>query len=115
VTAGRGKPNPVTELLRMHGLWGKGSADKFVPKAIFQATNRDIARFLGVLYACDGHIYASATLNQIGYMTISEQLARDVQHLLLRLGINARIRKLKREVYEGTETTAREVLITGQD
>ncbi len=113
--AGRGKPNPVTELLRVHGVWGKGSADKFVPEAIFQAANRDIARFLGVLYACDGHIYASATLNQIGYTTISEQLARDVQHLLLRLGINARIRKLKREVYEGTEVTAREVLITGQE
>src|SRR6476469_879154 len=103
ISAGRGKPNPVTELLRMHRVWGKGSADKFVPEAIFHATNRDIARFLGVLYACDGHIYASATLNQIGYTTISEQLARDVQHLLLRLGINARIRKLKREVHEGTD------------
>jgi replicative DNA helicase len=109
------RPNPLTELLRLHGLWGKGSADKFVPEAVFQAPNRDIARFLGVMYACDGHVYASGRLNQIGYTTISEQLARDVQHLLLRLGINARIRKLKRDVYEGTEVTAREVLITGQE
>jgi replicative DNA helicase len=116
ISAGRGAgPNPLTELLRMHGLWGKGSADKFVPEAIFQGTNQAIARFLGVMYACDGHIYTSGNLSQIGYTTISEQLAYDVQHLLLRLGINARIRKLKRDVYEGTEVTAREVLITGQD
>jgi len=116
ISAGRGSgPNPLTELLKQHGLWGKGSADKFVPEAIFQAPNRDIARFLGVMYACDGHVYASGSLNQIGYTTISEQLARDVQHLLLRLGINARTRKLKRDVYEGTEITAREVIITGQE
>jgi replicative DNA helicase len=115
IAAGRGKPNPLTELLRRHGLWGKRSGDKFVPEMIFQAPNADIARFLGAMYACDGHIYASDTLNQIGYTTISEQLARDVQHLLLRLGINARIRKLKRDVYEGTGVVAREVLITGQD
>jgi replicative DNA helicase len=111
----RGQPNPVLDLVRRHGLWGKGSADKFVPEAVFRAPSRDIARFLGVLYACDGHIYASGSLNQIGYTTISERLARDVQHLLLRLGISSRIRKLKRDVYEGTPVTAREVLVTGQD
>jgi replicative DNA helicase len=104
--------NPITELCRRHGLWGKRSEDKRVPDAIFGLGERDIARFLGVLYACDGHIYATERPRQIGYTTISEHLAHDVQHLLLRLGIVSRIRSLKRDVYEATGKVAREVRIT---
>jgi replicative DNA helicase len=112
---GRAGGNPVTELCKRHGIWGKRSEHKFVPDAIFGLDERDIARFLGILYACDGHIYATERLRQIGYTTISERLARDVQHLLLRLDIVSCLRTLKRAVYEGTETVAREVRITGQD
>ena len=107
--------NPVTELCKRHGVWGKRSDDKFVPEAIFGLGDRDIARFLGILFACDGHIYATDRLRQVGYSTISERLARDIQHLLLRLGIVSCIRTLKRTVYEGTEKVAREVRITGQE
>jgi replicative DNA helicase len=109
-----GGPNPVTDLCRRHGLWGKGSRDKHVPDVIFGLEPHQIARFLGVLYGCDGHVDVSARLCQIGYTTISERLARDVQHLLLRLNCVAQTRHLKRAVYEGTDTVAREVLITGQ-
>jgi replicative DNA helicase len=112
--AERGRPNPVTELCRAHGLWGKRSEDKFVPDAIFQAPNHQIARFLSILFACDGHVYCSERLAQIGYTTISERLARDVQHLLLRFGVSSCIRTLKRTVYEGTDKVAREVRITDQ-
>ena len=111
---GSANGNPVTELCRRHGLWGKGSQDKFVPDAIFGLDDHDIARFLGILFACDGHIYATDRLRQVGYSTISERLARDVQHLLLRLGIVSCIRTLTHAVYEGTEKVAREVRITGQ-
>jgi replicative DNA helicase len=106
--------NVVTELLKANGIWGKRSEHKFVPDAIFGLDNDRIARFLSVLYACDGHIYAER-LRQVGYTTISRRLADDVQHLLLRLGIVAKIRKLPRPVYEGTEKTAWEVLVTGQE
>lgn len=108
-------PNPVTQMLRHHGLMGLGSAEKFVPDAIFGLDDEQLARFLGVMYACDGHVYCSDRLAQIGYTTISERLARDVQHLLLRLGIVASIRTLKRPVYEGTGKVAREVRITSQE
>jgi replicative DNA helicase len=110
-----GLGNPVTDLCRRHGIWGKNSADKFVPDAIFGLNEYDIARFLGILFACDGHIYATDRLRQVGYSTISERLARDVQHLLLRLGIVSCIRTLKRTVYDGTGKVAREVRITGQE
>jgi replicative DNA helicase len=107
--------NPVTEMLTRHGLMGLRSEEKFVPDAIFGLDDEPIARFLGVMYACDGHVYCSDRLAQIGYTTISERLARDVQHLLLRLGIVATIRTLKRPVYEGTEKVAREIRITSQE
>src|SRR5689334_927589 len=107
--------NPVTQMLRRHGLMGLRSAEKFVPDAIFGLSDEQIARFLGVMYACDGHVYCSDRLAQIGYTTISERLARDVQHLLLRLGIVATIRTLKRPVYDGTDKVAREIRITSQD
>ena len=116
LSAGRGSgPNPVTQMLLRHGLMGLRSAEKFVPDAIFGLSDEQIARFLGVMYACDGHVYCSERLAQIGYTTISERLAHDVQHLLLRLGIVATIRVLKRPVYEGTGKVAREVRITSQE
>jgi replicative DNA helicase len=116
ISSGRGsKRNPVKELCVRHGQWGKRSAEKFVPDAVFGLEDAQIARFLSVLYACDGHVYTSERLSQIGYTTISERLAHDVQHLLLRLGIVAKIRTLRRPVYDGTEKVAREVVITGQE
>lgn len=116
LSGGRGSgPNPVTEMLRRHGLMGLRSSEKFVPDAIFGLGDEQLARFLGVMYACDGHVYCSDRLAQIGYTTISERLARDVQHLLLRLDIVATIRTLKRPVYDGTGKVAREVRITSQE
>jgi replicative DNA helicase len=110
-----GGQNPVTRMLRRHSLMGLRSAEKFVPEAIFGLGDEQLARFLGVMYACDGHVYCSDRLAQIGYTTISERLAHDVQHLLLRLGIVATIRTLKRPVYDGTGKVAREVRITSQE
>ena len=109
-----GSVNPVTRLLRAHGLMGSRSPGKFVPDAVFRLDEPAIARFLSVLYACDGHIYSGERFSQIGYTTISERLARDVQHLLLRLGIVSCIRTLARSVYANTDRRAVEVRITGQ-
>jgi replicative DNA helicase len=116
ISGGRGSgPNPVTEMLNRHRLMGLRSAEKFVPDAIFGLDDEQLARFLGVLYACDGHVYCSDRVAQIGYTTISKKLAHDVQHLLLRLGIVATIRTLKRPVYKGTDKVAREIRITSQE
>jgi replicative DNA helicase len=116
ISAGRGaNANPVRELCEHHGIWGKRSGDKFVPDAVLGLADDQIARFLSVLYACDGHIYVGRSYSQVGYTTISERLARDVQHLLLRLGIIATIRHLRRPVYDGTGKRALEVRITGRN
>ena len=112
---GRGAPtNPITELCKRHGIWGRRSADKFVPAAVFGLSDEQIARFLSVMFGCDGYVHNSERISHVGYCTISPALARDVQHLLLRLGIVSTIRELPRKVYEGTDKVAREVRITDQ-
>ena len=41
ISAGRGgPPNPLTEILRGHGLWGLRSGEKFVPDAVFAPRRR---------------------------------------------------------------------------
>jgi len=105
----------VADGCKRQGIWGRRSDDTSVSGAIFTLEDRAIARFLGILFACDGHASATDRLPQAGYATTSERLARDVQHLLLRLGIVSCIRTLERAVCEGTEKVVREVQITGQD
>jgi DNA polymerase-3 subunit alpha len=66
---------------------GLHSHEKFVPDFVFTLSNEDIVYFLASLWDCDG--YADNELWH--YRTISAQLARDIQTLLLRLGIAATI------------------------
>jgi replicative DNA helicase len=115
ISGGHGaRSNPVTEMLKRHGIWNKRSDDKFVPAEVFELDHEAIARFLSVLFGCDGYVHESERISHVGYCTISDELARDVQHLLLRLGIVSTIRELPRKVYEGTGKMAREVRITDQ-
>ena len=83
----------MTAMLRRHGLMGHGSHTKFVPDAVFRLPRRQIALFLSRLFATDGSAWwtdAGDGYGRIGYGTVSKRLAHDVQHLLLRFGLNAR-------------------------
>ncbi len=68
------------------GLLGKRATEKSVPGAVYRLCDEDLELFLGRLWAGDGFI---ANYNQRVpfYATSSPALARDVQFLLLRLGI----------------------------
>ncbi|MER5639533.1 replicative DNA helicase [Kitasatospora sp. NPDC002227] len=104
--------NPLTARLREWGLMGTGSHTKFVPVPIFRLPEPQIALFLSRLYATDGWASVSKPGNQpqIGYCSVSERLARDVAHLLLRLGIVAEV--VRRTVaYQGERRPAFQVLI----
>ena len=85
--------NPIAEWLDGIGAFGHRAPEKRVPDAIFQSPELTIASFLRHLWATDGCIHVSPSDNghapAIYYATSSEGLARDVQSLLLRLGINA--------------------------
>jgi replicative DNA helicase len=86
--------NPLSEWLRSHGLMGKGAAAKEIPGAVFRLPRAQLALFLNRLFATDGWASLLASgQSQLGYASISERLARQVQHLLLRFGIVAKLRQ----------------------
>lgn len=105
-------PNPVTSWLRSLGLLGKDAHGKFVPSCVFALPRRQIALFVNRLFATDG--WATVLRSgqpQVGFSTVSERLARQVQHLLLRFGIIASLRR--REVrYAETRRTAWQLEVT---
>jgi len=87
---GAGK-NPLTRWLRRLGIWKKTGAEKRVPAALMSQDDTVVAAFLRGLFHADGSLSKGATSSRVTVRlsTISEGLARDVQHLLLRFGINA--------------------------
>lgn len=87
------RTNPITELLVQCGLLGCNAGSKFVPDIIKSAPESQVALFLNRLYSTDGSAWVSGGYCRIEYATISERLAMDVQHLLLRFGIVAKLRK----------------------
>jgi DNA polymerase-3 subunit alpha len=68
------------------GILGRKATDKRVPAGVFRLRDSDLERFVGRLWAGDGFI-ANRTQAVPYYATSSAGLARDVQTLLLRLGI----------------------------
>ncbi|MFM7447569.1 MAG: replicative DNA helicase [Leptolyngbyaceae cyanobacterium] len=69
------------------------SHEKTVPVNIFRLVKEQLAVFLNRLFATDG--WATVLTSgqaQLGFATVSERLARQVQHLLLRFGIIARLK-----------------------
>src|SRR5581483_274348 len=72
------------------------SETKFVPDIVFSLPKHQIALFLNRLFSGDGFLHLRPSTQQvtIDYASKSKRLIQDVQHLLLRFGINARFRRL---------------------
>jgi replicative DNA helicase len=107
--------NPVKQWLVEMGLWGKSAHEKRVPAVIFELPREKVALFLNRAFTCDGSIYVQ-NADQVGisYSTVNEGLARDMQHLLLRFGIVAKLRH-RTVPYRGTRRTAYELRIVRQE
>ncbi|OLE49568.1 MAG: replicative DNA helicase, partial [Cyanobacteria bacterium 13_1_40CM_2_61_4] len=89
-----GVRNPVAKWLDNLGVFGLRSYEKFVPERVFAQPSFQIAHFLQHLWSTDGCINFSAGVRahpNIYYATSSLRLARDVQSLLIRLEVNARL------------------------
>lgn len=82
-------PNPIKELLEEHNMFGDNSRKKRVPKKIFNLSKNDTSIFLSRLYATDGWAHAKNNKQVIGYGSVSRELLADIQHLLLKFGINS--------------------------
>ena len=81
------------------GLYGKLSANKFIPEQITKLNKEQLALFLNRLFTCDGSIYKKKTTNgitwQVSYCSSSEKMIKQVQSLLLKFEIMGGIRKKK--------------------
>lgn len=97
VNGGAQPYNPVLAHLRSWQLFGLKSANKHFPDWAWTLPNAQLCIFLSRLFACDGWATCKArgdgrTNREIGYCSISYQLAKDVSRALLRLGIQAEVR-----------------------
>jgi replicative DNA helicase len=93
-SARRNSPNPLTRWLTDQGLMGQGASQKHVPASVFRLVPEQLAVFVNRLFATDGWVTVLASGQaQVGYASTSERLARNVQHLLLRFGIVAKLRQ----------------------
>ncbi len=91
-----GRRNPVSAWLDELGVFGLRSWEKRVPDRVFEQNAEGVAVFLRHLWATDGCIRGPRGRQYpvIRYGTSSEGLARDVQSLLLRVGISAKLREV---------------------
>lgn len=100
--------HPITLWYDKLGLERVRSYDKKLPDSIFECDDARIALFLKHLWATDGNISwirnkkedsNRKDLVAIYYGTTSEKLAQQVQYLLLRFGIIAKIRVTQKGTY----------------
>ncbi|SFV52944.1 Replicative DNA helicase [hydrothermal vent metagenome] len=93
------KKHPITLWYERLNIERVRSYDKRVPKAVFESSNRAIKLFLKHLWATDGSITMKKKKNRntitVYYATTSYILGKQVQSLLLRLGIISTIREVK--------------------
>jgi len=89
-----GVRNPIRVWLEELRVFGLRSYEKRIPEKVFKQSALGIACFLRHLWSTDGSVHLShgiAHYANVYYASSSRQLARDVQGLLLRIGINSRI------------------------
>ena len=109
-----GVRNPIAKWLDSLGIFGLKSYEKFVPQDLFLQPQELIGCFLRHLWSTDGSVklVTGKKPRPIAYYaTSSKKLAYDVQTLLLRLGINAKI-KIIPQVNKGRDQ--HHVIITGK-
>lgn len=94
---------------------------KQVPLSIMSGDEAAVISFLGSYWDCDGWLSVSKAAKgrkskrvEIGACSASEKLARDVKHLLLRLGINSNIAE-KKVKYNGSHRLAWQITILDQE
>jgi error-prone DNA polymerase len=93
------------------GIWGCNAHQKYLPPEVFELCARNVELLLARLWEGDGSM---SRAGHASYDTASRQLAEEIQHLLLRLGIVARVYERTRP-YRGRQFTGFVVTITGRE
>jgi replicative DNA helicase len=103
--ANRWHPNPIHTWLRELGIDGQRSKEKEIPAVVLGLHSTQVRLFLRHLWATDGCIHMKAEgrkgpVGRIYYGTSSPTLARQVQHLLTRIGVLSRIKSITKPGYD---------------
>ncbi len=109
------KPNNRAKQFRfVQPLGQRADAEtKAIPDCIFRLPRAQLMLFLKTLFSCDGSVYVNQHGQPgISYSTLSQRLAQDVQHLLLRFGFVTKLRKKISKV-NGQPYTAYEIQLLG--
>ncbi|HEY8884743.1 MAG TPA: DnaB-like helicase C-terminal domain-containing protein, partial [Chloroflexota bacterium] len=94
------KHHPITDWLVELGLGLRRAPDKEIPAAVFALPNEQLALFLRHLWATDGNLSRSkVTRAAIYYASTSRRLIEQVQLLILRFGIIARLKTTHKGEY----------------
>jgi replicative DNA helicase len=88
--------------LKSLGIHGQRSHEKHLPSAVFQFSDAQIGLLLKHLWATDGCIHVppapQRSAPNVNFSSCSDQLAKDVAALLLRLGIVARTYQVQQRI-----------------
>lgn len=102
-----GQPNPLIGALRRLDLFGKKSAEKFIPEVFFWGTSAQRIELLRGLLDTDGHVQKKN--HSVSFSSASRRLTEAVRRIVLSLGGVARITtKLRPQyTYKGKKRTGR--------
>jgi Intein splicing domain/LAGLIDADG-like domain len=78
----------VATLLRRNGVARALAKHKVIPDSVYRLPADQLARFLGVFWMCGGTVSKTG----VEITLASERMARQLQHLLLRIGVQSRVR-----------------------
>ena len=107
----RDQPSGAVTWARELGIWGCNARQKYLPPAVFELRDSNIALLLARLWEGDG---CFSMKGHASYDTASQRLGLEIQHLLLRLGIVARLYRRVRS-YRGRKLEHYVVTITGEE
>lgn len=93
----------VKDWLESHDILGASSYTKFIPVAVLQSSKEVVKNFIGAYWSCDGMFDVRSTKKRgsryrASATTVSERLARDLQHALSIIGIRSIFRKKERKL-----------------
>src|ERR1700761_4634042 len=96
-----GYRGPVRQFMEKYGIRDKSSYTKMIPDEIMRGSNEIACAFISAYWACDGYISMKAPKRnlterddlKIGCDSVNETFIRQMQTLLLRLGVGSLLRK----------------------
>ncbi|SFV71683.1 Replicative DNA helicase [hydrothermal vent metagenome] len=117
---GHHKKHPITLWYERLGLSRVRSYEKKIADAVFMCDDKAIALFLHHLWATDGSISTYQAKNkskniQVYYASTSEVLAKQVQSLLLRLGIISTVSSIPQDKKDKTYRPSYHVRVQGKE